>query len=60
LIGYHASKHFPVVSFAAVATGEALAGWRGDAIADATIVCIIVATIGLLGFFLVKELNNRA
>ncbi len=60
LIGYHASKRFPLVSFGAVATDEALAGWRSDAIADAMIVSIIVATVGLLGFFLVKELNNRA
>jgi diguanylate cyclase (GGDEF)-like protein/PAS domain S-box-containing protein len=60
LIGYRASRRFPIVTFGAVATGEALARWRSDAIADAIIVCIIVATIGLLGFFLVKELNNRA
>jgi PAS domain-containing protein len=60
LIGYQASKRFPVVTFGAVATSEALAGWRSDAIADAIIVSIIVATIGLLGFFLVRELNNRA
>jgi diguanylate cyclase (GGDEF)-like protein/PAS domain S-box-containing protein len=59
LIGYHASNRFPLVSFGAVATSEALAGWRSDAIDDALIVSIIVATIGLLGFFLVKELNNR-
>lgn len=60
LIGYHASDRFPLVAFGAVATDEALAGWRSDAIADATIVSVIVFTIGLLGFFLVKELNNRA
>jgi diguanylate cyclase (GGDEF)-like protein/PAS domain S-box-containing protein len=60
LIGYRASGRFPIVTFGAVATGEALARWRSDAIADAIIVSIIVATIGLLGFFLVKELNNRA
>ena len=60
LICYHASNRFPLVSFGAVATSEALAGWRSDTIADALIVFIIVATIGLLGFFLVKELNNRA
>jgi diguanylate cyclase (GGDEF)-like protein/PAS domain S-box-containing protein len=60
LIGYRASARFPLVTFGAVATSEALAGWRGDTIADAIIVSIIVATIGLLGFFLVKELNNRA
>ncbi|MEA2860407.1 MAG: hypothetical protein QOC72_2446 [Methylobacteriaceae bacterium] len=60
LIGYHASNRFPLVSFGAVATSEALAGWRSDAISDAIIVSIIVATIGLLGFFLVKELNNGA
>src|SRR3954451_8971208 len=59
LICYHASNRFPLVSFGAVATSEALAGWRSDTIADALIVFIIVATIGL-GFFLVKELNNRA
>ena len=60
LIGYRASARFPLVTFGAVATSEALAGWRSDTIADAIIVSIIVATIGLLGFFLVKELNNRA
>lgn len=60
LIGYRASKRFPLVTFVAVATSEALAGWRSDATADAIIVSIIVATIGFLGFFLVKELNNRA
>jgi diguanylate cyclase (GGDEF)-like protein/PAS domain S-box-containing protein len=60
LIGYRASKRFPLVTFAAVSTTEALAGWRSDAIADAIVVAVIVATIGLLGFFLVKELNNRA
>jgi diguanylate cyclase (GGDEF)-like protein/PAS domain S-box-containing protein len=60
LIGYRASARFPLVTFAAVATGEALARWRSDATADAIIVSIILATIGLLGFFLVKELNNRA
>jgi diguanylate cyclase (GGDEF)-like protein/PAS domain S-box-containing protein len=60
LIGFRASKRFPLVIFGAVATSEALAGWRSDAIADAIIVSIIVATIGLLGFFLVEELNNGA
>jgi diguanylate cyclase (GGDEF)-like protein/PAS domain S-box-containing protein len=60
LIGYRASGRFPLVTFAAVATSEALAGWRSDTIADALIVSLIVATIGLLGLFLVKELNNRA
>jgi diguanylate cyclase (GGDEF)-like protein/PAS domain S-box-containing protein len=60
LIGYRASERFPLVTFGAVATSEALAGWRSDTIADAIIVSIIVSTIGLLGFFLVKELNNRA
>ncbi|MBV9393371.1 MAG: diguanylate cyclase [Methylobacteriaceae bacterium] len=59
LIGYHASNRFPLVSFGAVATSEALAGWRSDTMADAIIVAIIVATICLLGFLLVKELDNR-
>jgi diguanylate cyclase (GGDEF)-like protein/PAS domain S-box-containing protein len=59
LIGYRASTRFPLVTFAAVGTDEALAGWRSDTIGDAIIVAIIVATIALLGLFLVKELNNR-
>ncbi|MBV8850519.1 MAG: diguanylate cyclase [Methylobacteriaceae bacterium] len=59
LIGYHTSNRFPLISVGAVATDEALEGWRSDTIADATIVSIIVATISLLGFFLMKELKNR-
>lgn len=60
LIAYITLDDYPLAVIAALSTGDILAGWRADAVTHTTFIAMLVAALALLGFFLVRQIDQKA
>ena len=60
LIAFRQLDDYPVIVFAALSTDDILAEWRATAITHTIFVVVLVLTLGLIGFVLVRQVRSKS
>lgn len=51
---------YPLAVIAALSTADSLAGWKADAVTHTFFVALLVSALALLGFFVVRQIRQKA
>ncbi|NUU38904.1 sensor domain-containing diguanylate cyclase [Pseudomonas sp. C2B4] len=59
VVGYRRVEGYPLIVFAALNKDEVLAGWRKESMLSAAIVALLLGFLGVLGFRLIKLMQQQ-